>query len=348
MRTSRHNSRRTRRNLLWGSAGIALFMAVILLIPGILVNRFEVWEPVSFLPLQPKEEIIVEEEPLLVPVYLTKQGKTVEVPLEEYVRGVLAAEMPVGFELEALKAQAIAARTYVIRRLESGDATDMPPEANGAIVTDTVMHQAYATEEALRERWGFFAYSRNLDKLTMAVNETKGMVILFDGKPIEATFFSTSNGYTENSEDYWQAEIPYLRSVESPWDQLYAPNVEREASFGFREFYHRLGLRVSDKTPSIHLTSISPGGRILKAKVAGKTFTGREIREKLELSSTDFSWKVAGKQIVFTTIGYGHGVGMSQWGANGMAKQGKTAEDILKHYYSGVRLEMIDSALVKM
>lgn len=340
--TIRRRKRRTKRHFLWALAGIVSFMAVILIIPGILVNRFEVWEPASFLPLQPRESLHAPEGSVAptVAVYLTRRGETVAVPLEAYVRGVLAAEMPANFELEALKAQAIAARTYIARRLASGAApADMPPGAEGAIVTDTVQHQAYATEEMLRERWGWFAYARNLDKLTRAVNETEGVILTYEGQPIDATFFSASNGRTENSEDYWQEAIPYLRSVASPWDAKVAPDYERQAAFTFQELYRRLDLPASNEAPAIELERTSAGGRVLSAKVAGRSFAGRDIREKLGLASTDFRWTIEEGQVVFTTRGAGHGVGMSQWGANGMAKEGSTAEEILAHYYTGARLE---------
>ncbi|MCI3921384.1 stage II sporulation protein D [Paenibacillus sp. TRM 82003] len=347
MLTNRRRTRRTRRNMLWGLAAIVSFMAVILVIPGILVNRFEVWEPSSFLPLQPREELHVPEASPspLVTVYLTKREETVDVPLEAYVRGVLAAEMPASFELEALKAQAIAARTYIVRRLEASATappTDLPEGAGAAVVTDTVQHQAYATDDALRERWGWFAYARNLDKLTRAVNETAGLILTYEGEPIDATFFSASNGRTENAEDYWRDAVPYLRSVASPWDAKYAPDYERQTTFSFGELYRLLELPATNRAPTIVVESTSAGGRVLTAKVAGRTFTGRDIRERLGLASSDFRWEINKDEVIFTTEGYGHGVGMSQWGANGMAKEGGTAEAILTHYYSGIELESID------
>jgi stage II sporulation protein D len=345
MLKDKQRARRIRRNLLWGAAGIFSFMLIVFLIPGILVNRFEAWKPSDLIPLQPQEALEAQAEPLMVPVYLTQERQTVHIPLEEYVRGVVAAEMPASFELEALKAQAIAARTYLVRRMESGDASNMPAEAGGALVTDTVLHQAYVTEKKLRERWGLFAYARNMDKLTKAVNETQGLVLTYQGSPIEATFFSSSNGFTEHSEHYWQAAIPYLRSVASPWDEQYAPNYEQTVAHSVRDIYKRLGLPNGKKAPAIKVVEKSPSGRILRVKVAGHSFTGRELREKLELASTDFTWTVSGNQIVFRTAGYGHGVGMSQWGANGMAKEGKTAKDILTYYYSGVQVEPLENVL---
>lgn len=336
-----------RRGLLLALAGAASFMSVILLIPGILVNSFDSWKPADIVPPL-TEEFKPKDQPLLVPVYLTEQKKTVQLPLEEYVRGVLAAEMPVEFELEALKAQAIAARTYYIRRLELSDTSQVPEEAEGAVVTDTEQHQVFITDAALRERWGMLAYAQKIGKLKQAVEETEGIILTYEGEPIEATFFSTSNGFTENSEDYWQAEIPYLRSVASPWDKEVAPEYEREHSLTYAEFYKNLGLPPASTAPAMKVAQKSPGGRIVTIDIAGRKFTGRQVREKLGLASTDFRWKAADGHIVFTATGYGHGVGMSQWGANGMAKQGMTAEQILRHYYTGVTLETIDGVQAKI
>ncbi|WP_274362475.1 stage II sporulation protein D [Paenibacillus thermotolerans] len=328
-------------------AGAAVLLAVFLLIPLILVNKFEEWDKAAqaILPLQPQERLVQVEESIAVPVFLTAEKTTVSVPLEEYVRGVLAAEMPAEFELEALKAQAIAARTYIVRRLADGDRSSMPEGADSAVVTDTVVHQAYLTEQKLRDRWGLFSYAKNIDKLTKAVNETKGLIVAYEGQPIHATFFSTSDGYTEDSENYWSERVPYLRSVESPWDRLYSPKFKNTTVINRSEVFRRLGLSESKGQLSLKVIERSPTGKIMKIEAGGKVFTGREFREKLELPSTNFTWALKGKTLTFTSSGYGHGVGMSQWGANGMAKQGKSAEDILHYYYTDVDIVPLGDVL---
>lgn len=325
----------------------ATLLAVILLIPLFLVNRFEEWDAARILPppLKPQETLKTVKEEIAVPVYLTVEKQTVSIPLEQYVRGVLAAEMPAEFEHEALKAQAIAARTYIVRRLLEEDRSSMPEEAGAAIVTDTVVHQAYLTERKLRDRWGFFAYAKNMDKLTKAVNETQGLVITYEGKPIHATFFSTSDGYTEDSENYWLEPLPYLRSVKSPWDQLYSPKYKNTTIISRADVYRRLGLSASNGPLGLKIIEKSRAGRILKIEAGGQTFTGREFREKLELPSTHFSWMLNGNMLQFTSLGFGHGVGMSQWGANGLAKHGKKAEDILHYYYTGVDIVTLQKVL---
>lgn len=276
----------------------------------------------------------------LVPVYLSREKRIDQVPIEAYVRGVIAAEMPVDFELEALKAQALAARTYIVRRLQENDTSQVP--APGAVVTDTVAHQAYLTQEQLNSKWTGPAASANWEKLNRAVLETEGRIILYDGKPINAVFFSTSNGYTENSEDYWGDKVPYLRSVPSPWDAKLSPRYKETVSIPYKDFLKKLGLSgtvtASATLSGSKVASTTAGHRIAKISISGKSFTGREVREKLGLNSSQFEWKLSGGEVKITTYGYGHGVGMSQWGANGMAKEGKSAEEIVRYYYKGVSL----------
>lgn len=282
------------------------------------------------------------EEPA-VSVYLTRTDTVETLPLESYLVGVLAAEMPAEFQLEALKAQAIAARTFIVRRLKSGDRSGVP-EGKGQ-VTDTVAHQAYISKEKLEKDWAAGKEAK-LEKLRRAVKETKGIVMTYKGEPITASFFSTSNGYTENSEDYWKNEIPYLRSVESPWDKQISPKYKTVIDMPHDEFIRRLGL--SDAAIPVSLSngsstnslmkviSYTQGNRIQEARVGGKKFTGREIREKLDLRSSQFSWRLKGGNVEIVTYGNGHGVGMSQYGAEGMAREGYKAKEILRHYYTGI------------
>lgn len=296
-------------------------------------------------------DLIIEEDAAHIPVYLTQEKRTVHVPLEAYVRGVVAAEMPADFNIEALKAQALAARTYIIDRVARQDFSDMErlygESAKDAWVSDTVQHQVFYTDEQLKQNWGS-AYREKSSRINEAVNETQAQVITYDGRPIYAAFFSTSNGKTENSEDYWQDAYPYLRSVDSSWDRE-APAYEAEpAVFSLSQFTQTLeqhtGKRIAVPASAgqkdwIDIVSKTEGDNIAELKVGDQTFTGREIREALDLRSSDFSWKIEGDRISFSTRGYGHGVGMSQWGANLMAADGKTAEQIVTHYYQGVQVE---------
>lgn len=271
-----------------------------------------------------------------VRVYLAKEKRVETVPLELYVRGVIAGEMPVDFELEALKAQAIAARTYIVRRLAMGSGGDMP--VGNADVTDTTDHQVYVPLAALVKRWPEETRRENLTKLNEAVRQTRGQIVTYGGEPIEALFFSTSNGYTENSEDYWNRKVPYLRSVASPWDENLSPSYKETVTLSLAEFYRKLGASGSPR-PAIRVLETTEGRRIKEIAVGSTRLSGREIREKLGLASSQFSWKIDGSSIHITTYGSGHGVGMSQWGADGMAREGASALRILAHYYSGTRVE---------
>ncbi|HEY0829479.1 MAG TPA: stage II sporulation protein D [Bacilli bacterium] len=322
---------------------VSLLMVFTILIPSILVTQFQGnRDPIMH--IKPKVDLLIDEKPsLLIPVYLTQDRKIQSLPLEYYVRGVVAAEMPIEFELEALKAQAVAARTYIVRRALQQDFSNVP--VLGAWVTDTVTHQAYLSVEELKRKWGLLKYAVYMEKLNQAVNETKDIIITYQGEPIVATFFSTSNGYTENSEEYWNEYIPYLRSVPSLWDTQISPKYRETVSYPYDDFLVKFGIKpaftlpVSTGNAMIQVLSTTEGRRIKQVRIGNKTFSGREVRERLSLKSSQFSWTIKDRQIYITTYGYGHGVGMSQWGANGMAMEGNTYTDILSYYYKGVQLE---------
>lgn len=336
---------------LWASA-LILFS---ILIPGFLVKRggaeIETFPPFITAQTEPEPPLIAldaGESQLQVSVYLTTEDRVISVPLEYYVRGVLAAEMPAEFELEALKAQAITARTYIVRRMAEQDYSHVP--VVGAIVTDSITHQAYLTEEQLQSKWDASTYTRNINKMNQAVNETRGLVVTYENRPIDATFFSTSNGFTENSEDYWSMEIPYLRSVPSPWDQTLSPKYRETVSFPYQTVFKQLEIPLNQRTATtigdptlMTILDTSEGNRIKEVRIANHTFTGREVREKLGLNSSQFTWEWVGDQIQITTYGYGHGVGMSQYGAHGMAQEGKKAEEIIKYYYQDVEIQILAS-----
>ena len=329
----------------WLAVWFASVAAVVVLVPILLVQT-KPDSPVPGYSEMPSPQGAERSTPQqrIVPVYLAQEKRVEEVPLEDYVRGVVAAEMPIEFELEALKAQAIAARTYIIRRSLNPDAGGQA--ASNAWVTDTVAHQAYVTDSELKNRWPAASFDRNMDKLRRVVRETEGLILTYEDQPIEAVFFSTSNGYTENSEDYWGTYYPYLRSVPSPWDAGLSPRFTEKVVFSNRELQRRLGLSgivpvSSGASKGLKVLRFTASGRVKSVSVGGKTFSGREFREKLGLNSAHFQWEWQGDELHITTTGYGHGVGMSQYGANGMAKEGSKAEDIVKHYYTGVKISKL-------
>jgi stage II sporulation protein D len=335
-------NRMRRQVTVWMAASLAGAFVFTLLLSAIFRSRSpEPSKPVN-LPVPAAVSItqLISQSTPTVPVFLSKEKRIDEIPMEAYVRGVIAAEMPVSFELEALKAQALAARTYIVRRILEKDISQVPVQ--GAVVTDTVAHQAYLTEDQLAAKWSGKEAADNMEKLNRAVTETMGQIITYGGKPINAVFFSTSNGYTENSEDYWGDAVPYLKSVKSPWDEKLSPKFKETVKMPYRTFLSKLGLSgtvtASAAVSGTKVVSTTEGHRISKVRIGGKTFTGRDVREKLGLNSSQFEWKLKGANIEITTYGYGHGVGMSQYGANGMAKQGKQAEEIVRYYYKGTEI----------
>ncbi len=266
-----------------------------------------------------------------IKVKQVSQDKIVELNLEDYVVGVLAGEMPISFEEEALKAQAVVARTYALKRvLNNNSEYD---------VVDTTKNQVYLDDEYLRDKWGK-NYEKYIEKIKKVVNETSHEYIFFEDKIIDAMFFSTSVGMTENSEEIFPNELPYLRSVSSTWDEDVSPVFKENYKFTLKKFYELLGLKYNSKL-TITKTSVTSTGRVKEIKINGKTFTGKKIQQLLDLRSNYFSITKVGDNVQIETKGYGHGVGMSQYGANGMAKEGYKYEDIIKHYYQDVEIKKI-------
>jgi len=278
-----------------------------------------------------------QKEPVIA-VLLSNENTVEQVPLEQYVLGVSLAELPGSFEYEAIKAQMMAIRTYIVRRILQAERSE---EKQSYIVTDTTSDQVYLSIEEVKAYEA--DYPEPYEKFVKALEETKGKIISYENEPIDALFFSTSNGYTENSDAVWGQEVAYLRSVASPWDEALSPSYESEVSISFNELYERLNLKESRRNGSVNITKVerTESGRIESLTVKGASFTGKELREKLALSSTDMMWTIDKQQesVTFICYGYGHGVGLSQWGANGMAKAGYLAEDIITHYYTGVSIE---------
>jgi stage II sporulation protein D len=290
-----------------------------------------------------KIQVNLTENQPKVRVYLS-QSKTIEtVPLEAYVRGVVAAEMPLAFEPAALEAQAMAARTYIIRRLWLNDRTGIP--VHDADVTDTQTHQVYRSLSEVKQLQQ--GNAEGWKKVVDAVSNTAGDIIVYGDEPIEALFFSTSNGFTENSEEVFPAKLPYLRSVESPWDKESSPRAQETIEMRLSDFYNKLGVKAVSvegklsKQPILRVIEWTLGHRVKLMLAGSKRLTGEEVRHLLGLRSASFNWTISNNRIILTIYGSGHGVGMSQWGAEGMAKAGKTAEQIVGHYYFGTHIEKV-------
>ena len=298
---------------------ILLFSSLIIFIPFIVVTIF----------IRDDEITFNFSQNSIVRVYNEETKNISYVPIEEYVVGVVAGEMPIEFAKEALKAQAVAARSYVMIQMERNIKNDYD-------VVDTVMNQVYLDKEYLMTVWKT-SYTTNINKIKTAVLETRGEYISYDGKVAEALFFSTSPGITENSEDVFTNKVEYLRSVESTWDEI-SPVYTTNTTYSLEEFYNLLNVSYSEQL-KIEVTSKTSTGRIKKIKINDKEFTGSYICSKLSLRSTYFEIIKEDNKIIIKNKGYGHGVGMSQYGAQGMALEGYNYQDILKHYYTGIEIK---------
>lgn len=298
---------------------ILLLTCLIVFIPYIIVNLFI------------KDEEIKLKYTSNMVVRVKQDDEIINVPFEDYIIGVLAGEMPISFELEALKAQAVAARSYVMKKMEANINKDYD-------VVDTVLNQVYLDDEHLQEVWQE-DYTDNINKLKQAVLETFNEYLEYDGKVVDAMFFSTSVGYTENSEEVFTNKVPYLRSVASTWDEI-SPVYEVNYTFELENFYNKLNLNYSD-TLDIELLDTTSTGRIKKLKINGTTLEGNTVVSNLNLKSNHFDIELKNNKIYITTKGYGHGVGMSQYGAQGMALKGYKYDEILKYYYQGVEIKKI-------
>ena len=300
---------------------ILFFILLIVLVPYIIVTIF----------IEDNEIKFIFKENMKVRVRHEDTGIIDVVPFEEYVTGVLAGEMPTSFHIEALKAQAVAARSYVMKKMEYNKDSDYD-------VVDTIMNQVYLSDDYLRSVWKE-SYNDKINKIKTAVIETKGEYISYNGDVAEAFFFSTSVGATENSGEIFSKQLPYLVSVSSTWDEI-SPLYSTNKTISLKEFYNLLGLSYSD-TLDIEKIDTTSTGRVNKIKINGNTFTGGQMIDKLNLRSSFFEITKDGENVVINTKGYGHGVGMSQYGAEGMARAGYTYDQILKYYYTGVEIKKI-------
>ncbi len=248
-------------------------------------------------------------------------GTVITLSLEEYLIGVVGSEMPASFNIEALKSQAIAARTYALNKIN-----------NNQTVTDTTKDQVYKDNNQLKSLWGE-GYDKYYQKVKQAVSETEGLVLTYDNKLISAVYHSTSNGFTENAEDVWGNSVPYLKAVSSTYDKN-ASSYLRQSTFNYSD------IDILNLDSYINIVRDS-SGNVIQITVDNNVYTGVEFRNLLGLRSTDFDIIINNNTIEITTKGYGHGVGMSQYGANGMANNGYNYNQILKHYYTGVAIEKI-------
>ena len=277
-------------------------------------------------------------EPAPIWLNVWNEGSMERIELEDYLVHVVAGEMPASYEPEALRAQAVAARSYIAWKLPAYGGSGC--SRGGDVCTDSEHCMAYQSEEALRARWGD-RFDEYYEKIRAAVQDTAGQVMVWNGEPIQALFHSSSGGRTEDAQAVWGTAFPYLTSVESEGEE----NEQRTVRLTAKDLAAKLnaafdgaGLTADTVRTQFLVRSRTQSGRADTVKVGKVTATGKAVRAALDLSSANFTIDWQGGEAVITTVGYGHGVGMSQVGANAMAQQGSTYRDILTHYYTGATL----------
>lgn len=251
-------------------------------------------------------------------------GSVINLNMTDYLIGVVSSEMPASFNLEALKAQSILARTYALKAKQTGKK-----------LTDTVSTQSYIDIDQMKNKWGN-SFNTYYNKIKNAVENTNGEYLSYNENYIEALYHSTNNGKTESSLDVFGNYYPYLVSVSSEYDKN-ASSYLRTISMPLDTISNKLGLSLNNDSV-ISIISYTDGGNIKEININGNNFSGKKVRELLGLRSADFDISISDNNANITTRGYGHGVGMSQYGANGMANAGYSYKDILSHYYPGTTL----------
>lgn len=289
----------------------------------------------------------IKKQKPLVKLYIHDQNKIVNIALDDYILGVVAAEMPASFPQEALKAQAVVARTYILKRLNSGGLLN--PDHVGADICDDHRHgQAWISREEMKKRWGSLSYYYYYNKIAQAAEDTRGLVIVYKGSLIDPVYHSSCGGRgTEDSDEVWHFGEPYLVGVSCPYcsdprpvqssfltvtrvNSLLGLNIESLPVTG------KLGGNTKSAIPVMKVVRYTSSGRPKEIKIGNKLFSATSVRNMLNLRSADFKMEFINGEVEVTTRGYGHAVGMCQYGAKGFADHGYNFNKIIKHYYKGV------------
>lgn len=284
----------------------------------------------------------IDTDSPIINVYNVNKNKTEKMDIEEYLYGVLSSEMPSTFDEEALKAQAIAARTYVIYKMDNGITTG---HKNATICTDPAHCQAYTSYEDLKKIKGEDWIESDYVKVKKAIDNTKGQIITYEDKSILPLYFSTSSGKTENSKDVFSTQYPYLVSVDSPYEEnspkyLTTYSIKKSKFIKYiKNIYPEINISSESLDKEINILNRTEGGCVKTIKIGSIKISGTDMREIFDLNSANFIINYYGDEIKFTVKGYGHGVGMSQWGAEGMAKKGYKYYDILFHYFKNTEIK---------
>lgn len=273
-----------------------------------------------------------------------ENGQIEEVSIDEYLYGVVSAEMPANYEEEALKAQAVAARTYTIYQILNSKGK----HGEADICDDSTCCQAWISKENRLQKWSEEDREKNWSKIVSAVNDTAGQIITYNNEAINAFFHSNSGGKTELASNVWIGgkDFPYLQSVETSGEDGYT-QYSSEVTISKKELLEKLKQEYPDiqinyeENECIKILDYTQSGRVKTLKFGNTEIAGTKVRSLLGLKSTNFSMKLEGENVIFSVKGYGHGVGMSQTGADSMAKAGRNYEEILKHFYTGVEITTI-------
>ncbi len=279
-----------------------------------------------------------------ISVYNSVTDEVETLDLETFLYGVVSMEMSSDFSKEALKAQAVAARTYIIYKIEN----KLNDGHKGADICNDYSHcQAYASYDELKKLKGDDWIKDCYPIIKKAVDETKGHILTYENKSILPLYFSTSSGKTENSKEVFMVQYPYLKSVNSPYEEE-SPKYETEEIISKKEFINlikrenqKIELTEKNLDNSINIISRTTAGSVKTIKIGNIEFSGRELRNILGLNSANFEVSFNNEDIIFKVKGYGHGVGMSQWGAEGMAENGYKYDEILFHYYTNTKIKDI-------
>ncbi|NLW17074.1 MAG: stage II sporulation protein D [Firmicutes bacterium] len=313
---------------------------VVLILPTMIVGG---WEKVAPTPMEQQPEVKLQ-------VYVVDSQQLVSLDLEDYVKGVVAAEMPASFHQEALKAQAVAARTYAVKRATVFGGKGCTAHPGADLCTDPAHCQAWLAPAELQKKWGMIEYQNYWQKVSQAVAETAGQIITYQGVVIDPLFHSTCGGQTEDAGAVWQQSFPYLVPVTCNYCK-HSPKLQTEQRYSLTAFAAALreldgSITVTAQTlrsqsPAFSVSQKTPTGRAATVSLGGRSLKATALRSALGLNSTRFNYKIEGDQIVFQVRGYGHGVGMCQYGADGMGEAGEDYRTILKHYYQGTEISNI-------
>lgn len=311
--------------------GIIFAVTLGLVFPALLIAMLEKNKPETqiFVPESTQESKESQTASYEISV-LMNDGSIQSMRMVDYLTRVVLREMPADFDVEALKAQAVVARTYALRRTESGG-----KHIGAAVCVNSECCQGYCEVEEYLDKGGS---RENVEKIQGAVAITENLVLTYNGKLIDATYFSCSGGMTEDAKAVWGQEVPYLQSTTSPGEENATHYIDT-VSFSKEEFAELLGVDTKDSNSNwVSDITYTPGGGVATIKVCGNLFKGTDFRKKLNLRSTAFVISIVGDTVTITTKGFGHRVGMSQYGAEAMAVKGSGFPDILAHYYTGTQL----------